>query len=154
MHLTTSLLLFLHLIAVTFWVGGMAVMHFAVRPAAVATLEPPQRLPFMAAALSRFFVGVSIAVATALLSGLGLVMAAGGFARVHWSVHGMFTVGLVMMALFLHIRFAPYARLRRAVAAREWPVAAAQLGSIRKLVAVNLMLGVGVYALAVVGRAF
>lgn len=154
MHLTTSLLLFLHLIAVTFWVGGMAVMHFAVRPAAVATLEPPQRLPFMAAALARFFVGVSIAVATALVSGLALVMAAGGFARVHWSVHGMFTMGLVMMALFLHIRFAPYGRLRRAVAAREWPVAAAQLGSIRTLVAVNLMLGVGVYALAVVGRAF
>jgi len=69
-------------------------------------------------------------------------------------VHGMFTVGLMMMALFLHIRFAPYARLQRAVAAREWPVAAAQLGSIRKLVAVNLLLGVGVYALAVVGRAF
>jgi uncharacterized membrane protein len=135
MHLTTSLLLFVHLIAVTFWVGGMAVMHFAVRPAAVVTLEPPQRLPFMAGALSRFFVGVSIAVAAAL-------------------VHGMFTVGLVMMALFLHIRFAPYARLQRAVAAREWPVAAAQLGSIRKLVAVNLLLGVGVYALAVIGRAF
>ncbi|MDM0121427.1 CopD family protein [Variovorax arabinosiphilus] len=152
--LTTSLLLFLHLIAVTFWVGGMAVMHVAVRPAAVATLEPPQRLPFMAAALSRFFVGVSIAVATVLVSGLGLVMAAGGFARVHWSVHGMFTVGLVMMVLFLHIRFAPYARLQRAVAAREWPVAAVQLGNIRKLVAVNLMLGVGVVALAVVGRAF
>lgn len=152
--LMTSLLLFLHLIAVTFWVGGMAVMHVAVRPAAVATLEPPQRLPFMAAALSRFFVGVSIAVATVLLSGLGLVMAAGGFARVHWSVHGMFTVGLAMMALFLHIRFAPYARLRRAVAAREWPVAAAQLGSIRTLVAINLALGVVVFALAIVGRAF
>ena len=152
--LMTSLLLFLHLIAVTFWVGGMAVMHVAVRPAAVATLEPPQRLPFMAAALSRFFFGVSIAVATVLLSGLGLVMAAGGFARVHWSVHGMFTVGLVMMALFLHIRFAPYARQRRAVAAREWPVAAAQHGSIRTLVAINLALGAVVFALAIVGRAF
>ena len=31
-----------------------------------------------------------------------------------------------MMALFLHVRFAPYPRLQRAVAAREWPVAAAQ----------------------------
>lgn len=154
MLLTTSLLLFLHLIAVTFWVGGMAVMHFAVRPAAVVTLEPPQRLAFMAAALSRFFVGVSIAVAATLVSGLWLLMAGGGFARVHWSVHGMFTGGLVMMALFLHIRFAPYPRLRRAVAAGDGPAAAAQLGSIRKLVAVNLTLGVVVVALAVVGRAF
>jgi uncharacterized membrane protein len=65
----------------------------------------------------------------------------------------MFTLGLVMMALFLHIRFAPYARLQRAVVARDWPVAAAQLGSIRKLVAVNLTLGVVVFALAVIGRA-
>ena len=81
-----------------------------------------------------------------------MVMLAGGFARVHWSVHAMLGVGLVMMALFLHVRFAPYPRLQRAVAAREWPVAAAQLGTIRKLVALNLALGVAVFALAIVGR--
>jgi len=148
-----ALLLFLHLLSVTFWVGGMAVMHFAVRPAAVAMLEPPQRLAFMAAALSRFFVGVSVAIAVALASGFALVGLMGGFARVHWSVHGMFTLGLVMTALFLHVRFAPFRRLQRAVAAAQWPVAAAQLASVRKLVAINLTLGVVVYALAIVGRA-
>ena len=45
-----SFLIFLHVCAAAFWVGGMATMHFAVRPAAVALLQPPQRLPFMAAA--------------------------------------------------------------------------------------------------------
>ena len=153
MHFLPALLLFLHLLAAAFWVGGMAVMHFAVRPSAVATLEPPLRLPFMAATLARFFVGVSSAIGVLLASGLLLVWASGGFARVHWSVHAMFTLGLVMMALFLHLRFAPYPRLRRAVAAREWPVAAANLNLIRKLVGVNLVLGVAVFALAVVGRA-
>lgn len=153
MHFLPALLLFLHLLAAAFWVGGMAVMHFAVRPSAVATLEPPLRLPFMAATLARFFVGVSSAIGVLLASGLLLVWASGGFARVHWSVHAMFTLGLVMMALFLHLRFAPYPRLRRAVAAREWPVAAANLNLIRKLVGVNLMLGVAVFALAVLGRA-
>ncbi|MGO4395033.1 CopD family protein [Variovorax sp. M-6] len=153
MHFLPALLLFLHLLAAAFWVGGMAVMHFAVRPSAVATLEPPLRLPFMAATLARFFVGVSCAIGVLLASGLLLVWASGGFAQVHWSVHAMFTLGLVMMALFLHLRFAPYPRLRRAVAASEWPAAAANLNLIRKLVGVNLMLGVAVFALAVVGRA-
>lgn len=153
MHFLPALLLFLHLLAAAFWVGGMAVMHFAVRPSAVATLEPPLRLPFMAATLTRFFVGVSSAIGVLLASGLLLVWQAGGFARVHWSVHAMFAVGLAMMALFLHLRFAPFPRLVRAVAAREWPVAAANLNLIRKLVGVNLMLGVAVFALAVVGRA-
>jgi uncharacterized membrane protein len=153
MPLMPALLLFLHLLAAAFWVGGMATMHFAVRPAAVAQLEPPLRLSFMAAALSRFFVGVSTAIGVLLASGFGLVGLLGGFARVHWSVHAMLTLGLVMMALFLHLRFAPYPRLVRAVAAREWPVAAANLNTIRKLVAVNLALGVLVFALAVVGRA-
>ena len=153
MHFLPALLLFLHLLAAAFWVGGMAVMHFAVRPSAVATLEPPLRLPFMAATLARFFVGVSSAIGVLLASGLLLVWQAGGFARVHWSVHAMFAVGLAMMALFLHLRFAPFPRLVRAVAAREWPVAAANLNLIRKLVGVNLVLGVAVFALAVVGRA-
>ncbi|MDP9899617.1 CopD family protein [Variovorax ginsengisoli] len=148
-----AILLFLHLLAATFWVGGMATMHFAVRPAAAAMLEPPQRLPFMAAALSRFFMGVSVAIVVALATGVALVGLMGGFARVHWSVHGMFTLGLLMTALFLHIRFAPFGRLQRAVAAAQWPVAAAQLASIRKLVAINLTLGVLVFALAIVGRA-
>lgn len=153
MSLTIATLLFLHLLAAAFWVGGMALMHFGVRPAAVATLEPPMRLPFLAATLSRFFVGVSTAIVVLLLSGLLMVWMSGGFARVHWSVHAMLAVGLLMMALFLHIRIAPYPRLQRAVAAREWPVAAANLNIIRKLVAVNLALGVLVFAFAVVGRA-
>ena len=64
----------------------------------------------------------------------------------------MLAIGLVMMAVFLHIRFAPYPRLLRAVAAREWPVAAGQLNTIRRLVELNLALGVAVFALAIAGR--
>ncbi|VTU15413.1 putative integral membrane protein [Variovorax sp. PBL-H6] len=152
--MTHAILLLLHLLSATFWVGGMAVMHFAVRPSAVAVLEPPLRLPLMAQTLSRFFAGVSVAIVLLLASGLGMVWLAGGFARVHWGVHAMLALGLVMMAVFLHIRFAPYPRLLRAVAGREWPVAAAQLNTIRMLVELNLALGVVVFALAIVGRAW
>ena len=146
-------LLCLHLLAATVWVGGMAVMHFAVRPAAVQLLEPPLRLPFMAAALGRFFGAVSMSVAVLLGSGLAMILGSGGFAAAHWSVHAMFGIGLAMTAIYGHIRFAAYPRLQRAVAARQWPAGAVQLNAIRQRVALNLALGTAVFVLAVLGRA-
>jgi uncharacterized membrane protein len=152
MSLLPSLLLLLHLLAAAFWVGGMATLHFAVRPAAAAALEPPLRLPLMAAVLARFLAGVAIAIGVLLASGLSMVWLAGGLAQMPWTVHAMLVIGLLMMALFLHIRFAPYPRLRRAVDAREWPLAAAQLNLIRRVVGMNLVLGVLVFGLALAGR--
>jgi len=145
-------LLCLHLLAAAFWVGGMALMHFAVRPAAVQVLQPPLRLPFMAATLGRFFVGVNVAVIVLLLSGLAMLLGSGGFSAAHWSTHAMFGIGLAMMAVYGHIRFAAYPRLRQAVAALEWPKAAAQLNAIRQRLALNLALGTLVFVLAVVAR--
>jgi uncharacterized membrane protein len=146
-------LLCLHVLAAALWVGGMAVMHFAVRPAALQTLQPAQRLPFMAAALGRFFGAVSVAVLVLLGTGLWMLMRAGGFAAAHWRVHVMAALGLLMMAVYGHIRFASWPRLQRAVAAQDWPQAAAQLNAIRVRVALNLLLGTGVFVLAVAGRA-
>ncbi len=153
MNLLSAFLLCLHLLAASLWVGGMATMHFAVRPAAAVTLEPPLRLPFMTAALGRFFGWVSVAVLLLLATGFAMVGMAGGFARVHWSVHAMLALGLVMMALFGHLRFGAYPKLRRQVAAFDWAAAAVQLHSIRSLVVVNLALGVLVFIVAIVGRA-
>lgn len=151
--LTHTLLLWLHLLAATVWVGGMAAIHFAVRPAAAQMLEPPARLAFMAAMLGRFFVWVSVAIAVLLASGLTLVAQAGGFGGVHWGVHAMFALGLVMMAIFARIRFSPYPQLLRAVAAGDWKSAAGRLSTIRLLVAVNLSIGTLVIGLAAIARA-
>jgi uncharacterized membrane protein len=145
-------LLCLHLLAAALWVGGMAVMHFAVRPAAVQTLEPPLRLPFMAAALRRFFTMVSGAIAVLLASGLALLSLRGGFAAAHWGVHAMVALGLLMMAVYGHIRLALWPRLQQAVSARVWPQAAVQLNAIRVRVAFNLLLGVLVFVLAALAR--
>ena len=46
---------FVHLAAAIVWMGGMALMIRAVRPVAIAQLEPVQRLPLLAGILSRFF---------------------------------------------------------------------------------------------------
>ena len=147
-------LLCLHLLAAALWVGGMAVMHFAVRPAALQSLPPPLRLPLMAAALGRFFAAVSAAIVVLLASGLAMVWLAGGFGAVHWSVHAMTALGLLMAAVYAQIRLAAYPRLRRAVAARDWPQAAAPLNTIRVRVGFNLALGTLVFVLATLGRAF
>src|SRR5512135_3617188 len=113
--LYTSMLL-LHVLGVVVWVGGMFVMHVAVRPAAVETLQPAQRLPLIAAALKRFFDWVAVAIVAVLASGIGMILEGGGFRNAHLSVHVMFAIGLAMMAIFLHIRFAPFRRLQAAVA--------------------------------------
>jgi len=151
--LSNALLLFLHLLAAAFWVGGMATMHFAVRPAAVATLEPPLRLPLMAAALARFFAGVTAAIALLFASGLVLVWGMGSFGAAHWRVHAMFGLALVMTAIYAYLRVTVFGALRRAVADRAWPAAAARLNTIRRLVSLNLGLGVAVFAVATLGRA-
>ncbi len=151
--LTYALMLFLHLTAIVIWIGGMFLMHFAVRPAAVQLLEPPQRLPLLAEILRRFLDWVAAAIVVVLLSGIVIIVVAGGFEVVHPSVHLMFGIGIVMIAIFAHIRLAPYPRLRAAVAARDWPAGAKCLDQIRKEVAFNLALGIAIIAIATFGRA-
>lgn len=153
MPMSYLILLFIHLLCAAFWVGGMATMHFAVRPAAVATLEPPLRLRTMAAALRRFFVGVDAAVTLLFASGVAMILAAGGFRTVHWRIEAMMGIALVMAGIYVYIRASVFKALRRAVEESAWPVAAARLDTVRKLVSLNLALGVVVFGVAIVGRA-
>jgi len=160
-------LLFLHLLGVVVWVGGMFLMHFAVRPVAVAQLPPPQRLPLLTAILGRFFswvtavVIVVLATGVAMIAGLGAASGAAegqgafgaGLRLAHGSVHLMFALGVLMSLIYSFIRVVPYRRLCAAVEAQQLPVAAHQLDLIRKLVATNLVLGVVTIAVATVGRA-
>ena len=145
--------LFIHLLCAAFWVGGMATMHFTVRPAAVATLEPPLRLRMMAATLRRFFVGVDASVTLLFVTGVVMILATGGFRSVHWRVQAMMSLAIVMAAIYVYIRASVFKALRRAVADSEWPKAASLLNTVRQLVGMNLVLGVVVFAVAIVGRA-
>ncbi|MDE2455712.1 MAG: CopD family protein [Burkholderiales bacterium] len=132
-----------HLLAVIVWIGGMVFAHFFLRPA-LAGLEPPQRLRLMAEVLRRFFAAVLAASLLALASGaamLALHMGAGP-AAVPVSWHLMAGLGVVMVAVSLHLRFALLPRLQRAVAAADWPAAGSALARIRVRVVFNLALGV------------
>lgn len=141
---------FLHIAAVVLWVGGMAFAHLSLRPSALA-LAPPQRLPLMAGALSRFFAQVLVALAVLWLSGLAMMMAT-GFASAPAAWHAMMGLGIVMTLIFFVIRFSYWPRLRDGVARADWPAAAAALNGIRRLVVLNLALGVITIAIATLGR--
>jgi len=146
--------IFLHLLGVTVWVGGMFFAYMVLRPTAAQLLEPPQRLPLWAGTFSRFFPWVWVSVLFILVSGLGMIMLRGGFAGLPVYIHAMFTLGLVMMLIFTHVFFAPYRRLKRFVAAQDWKAAAAALAQIRILIGVNLSLGLLTILIATLGRAF
>jgi len=131
----------LHVLAVALWVGGMFFAHQCLRPVAAAQLEPPLRLTLWVGVFGRFFPWVWGAVLTTLLSGLWLMFFVyGGFKSPPY-MHTMLGLGLAMMAIFLHVFFAPYQRLKRAVAAQDWPQGARYLAQIRRLVGINTLLG-------------
>lgn len=144
--MVTAFLLFAHLLAVVLWVGGMAFAHWFLRPA-VQALEPPQRVALMQRVLQRFLAAAGVAVVVALASG-GALMALGVRG---WHVFAMAALGVLMAAIYGHVRFVLYPRLAHAAAAQDWPAGGAALGAIRQWVGFNLGLGVVVIAVALLG---
>jgi len=141
----------LHVLGVVVWVGGMFFAYMALRPAAAQLLDPPPRLRLWEGTFARFFPWVWISVTLILASGFYLIWLLGGIATVPVHVHAMLGLGILMMAIFFHVFFVPYRRLRRFVAAQEWKAAGAALGQIRMLVGANLVLGLITVAVATVG---
>jgi uncharacterized membrane protein len=130
-----NLLLFLHLAGAIFWMGGMALMVMALRPAAHALLQPPARLPLMVQVLRRFFVVVLVSIVVLLLTGVWLLTQVPA-AQAPRGWHG-----LLMMLIFGHIFFGPWRRLQHAVVEQDWPEGGKRMNQIALLVKVNLGLG-------------
>lgn len=148
-----SIAIILHLLAAVVWVGGMLFAYVCLRPVAATLLETPQRLRLWIGVFRRFFLFVWLAVLILPASGLYLAFSMfGGLARAPLHVHIMLGAGTVMILLFLHVYFAPYRRLRRAVAGEEYQEGARQLARIRRLVGINTLLGLAVIAVASGGR--
>jgi uncharacterized membrane protein len=145
-----TILLFLHVISDVIWVGGMFLAYMAVRPAAGEVLDPPLRLKLWTGIFRRFFPWVWAAVVLILATGFAMM---GQLEKIPAYIIVMAVIGIVMSAIFMHIYFAPFARLKRAVAAEDWKAGGAALNQIRVLVGVNLVLGLVNVAVAVLGRA-
>jgi uncharacterized membrane protein len=143
--------LWLHLLGVVVWVGGMFFAHMALRPA-VALLEPPLRLPLLAVALRQFFGWVAIAVGVIVATGFWMIALLGGFSRVPPAVHLMTGIGLAMAAIFAWILAGPFRTLRQAVAESRWPAGGTAMSRIRMGVGINLILGLVTLTIAMLGH--
>ena len=128
-----------HVLCAVLWVGGMFFAYVVLRPS-LSVLEPMQRIALHTQVFRRFFLVVWHAMPLILLSGFVVLFGFyGGMEFVGWNVHLMMLLGLIMSAVFLLIFFGPYARFRRTT---DRTVAAASIDRIRKLIGINLVLGI------------
>ncbi len=142
----------LHLVAAVIWVGGMFFAYIALRPAA-ASMEPALRLPLWSRTFERFFPWVWAAVILLPATGYWMIFHAfGGMAHAGLSINIMQTLAIIMIMIYLHVYFAPYRRLNRAVAAGDFSAAGKQLAQIRRLIGINLLIGLTTVVVAGAGR--
>ena len=145
----------LHVVAVVLWVGGMFFAYMVLRPVAAAQLEPPQRLTLWVGVFGRFFPWVWASIVAILATGLWMIFGVfGGMGAIALYIHALFGLGILMMLIFLHVFFAPYGRLKRAVAAQDWPAGGKALAQIRMLVGINTLIGLLTIAIGAGGRYF
>ncbi len=138
----------IHLIAGILWMGGMAFMLLALRPAVLAQMEPQPRARLMGEVWRRFFAIVLLAIVALFVTGGSLYGGAFRAAReatgvgsvpLGWNL--MLGMGVLTMLIFGHIDCAGFKKFQRAVAAGEWPLAAKAAAQIHTLVVANFILG-------------
>ena len=141
-----SLSLTVHILASVIWVGGMFFAYVLLRPALGAidqgTIDSGQRLTIWVSVFKKFFPWVWLCIVMLLASGFLMISLMGGFGSIGIHVYIMMGLGILMMAIFKFIYVAPFRHLCRGVEEQKWELAAYALGTIRKLVATNLILGI------------
>jgi len=127
----------LHLLCAVLWVGGMFFAYVVLRPS-LAAIEAPQRMLLHTQVFRKFFLVIWHAMPLILLSGFAMLFLQWDMATAPWQIQAMMGLGLVMAAVFLAIVFGPYRQFRRTIDRTRM---ASRLDSIRKLIGVNLILG-------------
>lgn len=142
----------LHLLAAVVWVGGMFFAIMVLRLAA-GELEPPVRAPLWGRVFAKFFPWVWMAVILLPVTGYVMIFSVwGGLNNMPMHAHLMHGIGWIMIAIYLHLWFAPYKRFRAALADGDIPKAGANLNQIRILVTVNLVIGLANAVIGSTGR--
>ena len=138
----------IHLVAGILWMGGMAFMLFALRPAAAALLQPPERLMLMGSVWKRFFPIVLVSILALFTTGTNLytttfraIKAATGQGSVPTGWNIMLAAGLLMMVIFAYIYWFAFAKFKRAMAELDWPVAGRAAAKVNTAMIVNFALG-------------
>jgi uncharacterized membrane protein len=136
-----ALAITLHVLAAVLWVGGMFFAYICLRPAA-GGLDATHRLALWRGVFDRFLPWVWAAIIVLFTTGYYLVFELyDGFAIAGLPVMLMHTLALVMTVLFLILYFRPYRAFGAALDDGDAVAAAAALDRIRRIIAINLPLG-------------
>jgi uncharacterized membrane protein len=148
----TAVALAVHIFGAVVWVGGMFAIYVCLRPA-LSAVDPPQRLRLVRITFQKFFPWVWTAVLLLLASGYWMVFVTfGGFSGARLHIHLMQLIGWVMIALFVWLFHGPWQAFKDAVDAENWPAAGVSLDSIRRIISINLPLGLIVVMIGASGR--
>jgi uncharacterized membrane protein len=128
----------LHLLCAVLWVGGMFFAYVVLRPS-LAAIEAPQRMLLHTQVFRKFFLVVWHAMPLILITGGGMIALNWDMATAPWQIQAMMGLGLLMAAVFLALFFGPYRQFRRTIDRNRM---ASSLNNIRKLIGINLVLGV------------
>jgi uncharacterized membrane protein len=128
----------LHLLCAVLWVGGMFFAYVVLRPS-LAAIEAPQRMLLHTRVFRNFFLVIWHAMPVILITGFAMLFGyMNGMDGAPWQIHVMLALGLLMAAVFLALYFGPYRQFRRTTDRNRM---ASSLDNIRKLIGVNLILG-------------
>lgn len=144
-------LILFHALAAVIWVGGLFFLVGVLRPAATS-VSLATRMALLGRAIGRFFVWSWLAIATLVVTGYAMVYALGGMGALASHVHLMQALGWLMFALFAHAYFAPWQRMRRALAVGALGQASRCLTQLRVFLWIDLALGLSTVTIATGGR--
>ncbi len=142
----------LHLLASIVWVGGMFFALLALRPAA-GELPPDKRLGLWKRVFSRFFPWVWVAVIMLVTTGYWILFTVfGGVASAKPHVHVMLASGGLMALLYTYLWLSPWRSMQVFLNTEDLQRAAQQQARIRRIMVLNLTLGLFTAVIGALGR--
>jgi uncharacterized membrane protein len=146
-----AIALTLHLLGVIVWVGGMFFAHMVLRSALNKALESQERLQVMLKVFDGFFPWVWLSVILILASGYWMLFFFYETETTSW-LSFMSVTGTVMAAIFVFIYAIPYHQFSRAMKTHDMPQAVAAITLIRQLILTNLILGLLITGISLLGK--
>ena len=140
-----------HLLGVIIWVGGMFFAHMVLRGAMNKGLEPEFRLPLMLKVFDAFFPWVWLSMILILASGYWMLFFVYESETTLW-LSFMSVAGTLMAAIFVFIYAIPYHQFSTALESKDMPRAVASISLIRQLILTNLILGLLITVISLLGR--
>ncbi len=132
----------IHILAAIILIGGTFFMIVVLSPV-VGPLELATRLALWERTLSGFLMWAWISIAALFASGVAMAISGfGGFSAFGSNVRLMAALAVLITLIFAYLQFFPLKRFRRAIARAELTAASKDLGRVRLVVAINLVLGI------------